>query len=805
MDSHHFNPYHHPYYRVGTGVKDHPHHHHHQSVETAAQAAIVQSRILEMRKEKSRDAARSRRGKENHEFYELAKLLPLPAAITSQLDKASIIRLTISYLKLRDFANNGEPNWAAIPINQNNNPLKSSKMYNMFDVHQGTHILQSLDGFAFALGSDGRFLYISETVSIYLGLSQVEMTGSSIFDYTHQQDHTELAEQLGLTHTSSSSSSSSSHLSSSPLPPASVASNASSNESDSPTSYSNSVNNVMTTANYDHLERQFCIRMKSTLTKRGCQHFKSSGYRVVHVISHLRPDFNARRDSQNGPVKLVGLVAVAIALPPPSVNELRLEPDMFVMRLGLDFKILHCEPRISDLLDYNADQLTGRNMYSLVHGEDVIQLRKCHLDLIHKGQVMSKYYKIMNKNGGFTWIQTCATLICNNSGTTNGKGPTNNGPTNGGGTEDQEQSIISVNYVISGVEYDNVIMDSSQLGGGIGLVNSVSSSPITIKTSPSSKRITPSPPSPLTTAVGSQPQPSSTPSSVSSSSPSATINQSNQLSSSNGSNGLIGTGIRRPLTSDSCSSQQQHQQQQQQQQHGLSNGNSPGHHGIVANNNNSSSSSNLNIMGNSSIDCSKRRRYTSSPVRPWKSPSPPSSESPGVGVTVGSNGLANIVGGHNLMSSPSSPGACGSPASNLLRHISVIRETPAILKPQVVAPTAAYHAHHIPHHTHPNPHHTHQHHQHTHPHVHPHSHAYHQSPPPPISSQQQQQPPPPPHPPSHSTHPHYHHLVDPYTAAYHIYKTGGNHGGPGVSQTATVTPGQVVTGNNHHLHWGAYN
>jgi len=34
-------------------------------------------------------------------------------------------------------------------------------------------ISQSLDGFAFALSSDGRFIYISETVSIYLGLSQV--------------------------------------------------------------------------------------------------------------------------------------------------------------------------------------------------------------------------------------------------------------------------------------------------------------------------------------------------------------------------------------------------------------------------------------------------------------------------------------------------------------------------------------------------------------------------------------------------------------------------------------------------------
>jgi neuronal PAS domain-containing protein 1/3 len=43
----------------------------------------------------------------------------------------------------------------------------------VFEEHEGTHILQSLDGFAISLASDARFLYISETVSIYLGLSQV--------------------------------------------------------------------------------------------------------------------------------------------------------------------------------------------------------------------------------------------------------------------------------------------------------------------------------------------------------------------------------------------------------------------------------------------------------------------------------------------------------------------------------------------------------------------------------------------------------------------------------------------------------
>ena len=62
-------------------------------------------------KEKSKNAARSRREKENAEFLELAKLLPLPNAITSQLDKASIIRLTTSYLKMRQVFPEGEAQW----------------------------------------------------------------------------------------------------------------------------------------------------------------------------------------------------------------------------------------------------------------------------------------------------------------------------------------------------------------------------------------------------------------------------------------------------------------------------------------------------------------------------------------------------------------------------------------------------------------------------------------------------------------------------------------------------------------------
>lgn len=72
------------------------------------------SRAVEQRKERSRDAARSRRGKENAQFDELAKLLPLPSAITSQLDKASIVRLTISYLNMRQFNIHKQSKFGAI-------------------------------------------------------------------------------------------------------------------------------------------------------------------------------------------------------------------------------------------------------------------------------------------------------------------------------------------------------------------------------------------------------------------------------------------------------------------------------------------------------------------------------------------------------------------------------------------------------------------------------------------------------------------------------------------------------------------
>lgn len=64
-------------------------------------SVFISFRSNEKRKEKSRDAARCRRSRETDIFTELAHALPVPLDQASHLDKASVMRLAIAYLKVR--------------------------------------------------------------------------------------------------------------------------------------------------------------------------------------------------------------------------------------------------------------------------------------------------------------------------------------------------------------------------------------------------------------------------------------------------------------------------------------------------------------------------------------------------------------------------------------------------------------------------------------------------------------------------------------------------------------------------------
>uniref|UniRef100_A0A8C9RJ43 SIM bHLH transcription factor 1a n=1 Tax=Scleropages formosus TaxID=113540 RepID=A0A8C9RJ43_SCLFO len=315
-------------------------------------------------KEKSKNAARTRREKENSEFYELAKLLPLPSAITSQLDKASIIRLTTSYLRMRVVFPQGlGESWGHVS--------RSSALENV-GRELGSHLLQTLDGFIFVVAPDGKIMYISETASVHLGLSQVELTGNSIYEYIHPADHDEMTAVLTAHQPCHS------HL----------------------------------VQEYE-MERSFFLRMKCVLAKRNAG-LTCGGYKVIHCSGYLKiRQYSLDMSPFDGCYQNVGLVAVGHSLPPSAVTEIKLHSNMFMFRASLDMKLIFLDSRVADLTGYEPQDLIEKTLYHHVHSCDTFHLRCAHHLLLVKGQVTTKYYRFLAKQGGWVWVQSYATIVHN--------------------------------------------------------------------------------------------------------------------------------------------------------------------------------------------------------------------------------------------------------------------------------------------------------------------------------------------------------------------------------------------------------
>ncbi|XP_023311431.1 single-minded homolog 1 [Anoplophora glabripennis] len=347
-------------------------------------------------KEKSKNAARSRREKENAEFLELAKLLPLPDAITTQLDKASVIRLTTSYLKMRQVFPDGLGDaWGATPVTPNHREASIKEL--------GSYLLQTLDGFIFVVAPDGKIMYISETASVHLGLSQVELTGNSIYEYIHPADHDEMTAVL------------------------------------TPTMFPPGVSPP-----HDHeSERAFFLRMKCVLAKRNAG-LTNSGYKVIHCSGYLKmKQFTTGTGPYDPCYQNMGLVAVGHSLPPSAITEIKLHTNMFMFRASLDLKLIFLDARVAQLTGYEPQDLIEKTLYHYVHGNDIFALRFSHHQLLHKGQVTSKYYRFLCKGGGWVWMQSYATIVHNSRSS-------------------RPHCIVSVNYVLSDFEAKELVLNLTQ-------------------------------------------------------------------------------------------------------------------------------------------------------------------------------------------------------------------------------------------------------------------------------------------------------------------------------------------------------
>nr|UEP53765.1 hypoxia-inducible factor-1alpha [Plecoglossus altivelis] len=345
----------------------------------------------ERRKEKSRDAARCRRGKESEVFYELAQQLPLPHSVSSNLDKASIMRLTISYLRMRKMLNTVDP--AEEEVSEMDSQLNGS-------------YLKALDGFLMVLSDDGDMIYLSDSVNRCLGLAQFDLTGHSVFDYTHPCDQEELREML--VHRTGS----------------------------------------LKKSKEQTTERSFFLRMKCTLTSRGrTVNVKSATWKVLHCSGHVKLyDSPAEQGScghKEPPVPF--LVLICDPIPHPSNIEVPLDSKTFLSRHTLDMKFTYCDERITELMGYDPEDLLNRSVYEYYHALDSDHLTKTHHNLFAKGQVSTGQYRMLAKKGGFVWVETQATVIYSNKNS-------------------QPQCVVCVNFVLSGIQEEQLILSLEQTG-----------------------------------------------------------------------------------------------------------------------------------------------------------------------------------------------------------------------------------------------------------------------------------------------------------------------------------------------------
>uniref|UniRef100_A0A8C8FMA6 Endothelial PAS domain protein 1b n=1 Tax=Oncorhynchus tshawytscha TaxID=74940 RepID=A0A8C8FMA6_ONCTS len=313
---------------------------------------------------------------ETEGFYELAHQLPLPHSVSSHLDKASIMRLAISFLRTRK-------------------ALKSftDSMY-----------LKSLEGFVTVVTSDGDMIFLSENINKFMGLTQVELTGQSIFDFTHPCDHDEIRENLSLK------------------------------------------NGTGKKGKALSTERDFFMRMKCTVTNRGrTVNLKSASWKVLHCTGHLKVYSSCAPHGLCGfkEPPLTCLVMMCEPIPHPSNIDTPLDSKTFLSRHSMDMKFTYCDDRVTELMGYSPEDLLGRSVYEFYHALDSDSVTKSHQNLCSKGQAVSGQYRMLAKHGGYVWVETQGTVIYNSRNS-------------------QPQCIVCVNYVLSDVENKSMIFSMDQ-------------------------------------------------------------------------------------------------------------------------------------------------------------------------------------------------------------------------------------------------------------------------------------------------------------------------------------------------------
>ncbi|XP_068165145.1 aryl hydrocarbon receptor-like [Antennarius striatus] len=365
----------------------------------------------------------------NGELDKLTSLLPFTEEVRSRLDKLSVLRLSVGYLKVKSFFNASMKkglkgsSWTcdrghvfggnvknALPPNptapapapssssSSSSSSSNSQVASIDGVSfsEGELLLQALNGFVLVVTAEGYVFYTSPTILDFLGFHQSDVIHQSVFELIHTDDRALFRRQL--------------HFALNPNRSQPDGTAEGSNEQSSAEISSNVMTydpQTIPPENSSFLERNFCCRFRCLLDN-------SSGFLALNFHGRLKLVHGQNRVSEDG--KLVppqlALFTVATPMQPPSILEIRSKTLIFQTKHKLDFSPMAIDTRAKVVLGYNEVEIVMKGSgYNFVHAADMMYCADNHVRMIKTGESGFSVFRLLCKGGSWIWVQANARVV----------------------------------------------------------------------------------------------------------------------------------------------------------------------------------------------------------------------------------------------------------------------------------------------------------------------------------------------------------------------------------------------------------
>ncbi|NWW25844.1 AHR protein, partial [Falcunculus frontatus] len=334
----------------------------------------------------------------NQELNKLTGLLPFPEDVRSRLDKLSILRLAVGYLKVKSYLMATAPkvgncvDQPRAPGGDGWTELQGDR--ELFP--EGELLLQALNGFVIVVTGDGYIFYISPTVQDYLGFHQSDLIYQSVYELIHADDRAAFQHQL--------------HRSPLPAADGEYQGDPCGNIGTFPAEQPLLAGRDATSSPQRlHAEKQSFVERSFTCRFR-CLLDNSSGFLALNFRGRLK--FLLRQHKSAADKSPVALFAIATLLQPLSILELRTKTLIFQTKHKLDFTPMACDSRGKVVLGYTEMELCRRGSgYQFVHAADMMHCAEHHVRMMKTGESGLTVFRLLTKRGGWVWVQANAQLV----------------------------------------------------------------------------------------------------------------------------------------------------------------------------------------------------------------------------------------------------------------------------------------------------------------------------------------------------------------------------------------------------------